>query len=582
MKKLKLIVATLIIAASIISCNKNSKSSTEGSNTPIATADGKSTTLYYGGDIITVEGDEPSYAEAVVIKDGKIAFVGAKSDAEKQFADATKIDLEGKTLVPGFVDGHAHFSSFGSQAVTGNLLASPDGKCNSIPELIAELKDWHTKNGVDKTNGWIVGMGFDDAALKENRFPTKDDLDQVSKDVPVMIVHISGHFSVVNSKGLELLKITKDTKDPKGGLIRRVAGSQEPNGVLEELASIPYMLKTLTPSTTEMADYYLEKGFELATSYGYTTAQEGRAMDNHLQLADYAKRGKMPIDVNSYIDYTYPQFFSSEWYSKDYKNHYRIAGIKLTLDGSPQGRTAWRTIPYILPPDGQPKDYRGYPAIPDDKEVARIVDMAFKNNWQMEAHCNGDAALDQWLKALAPAVKKYGNKDRRNVLIHGQLIRMNQIDSLKKYDLIASLFPMHTFYWGDWYKKIIGEEAAMHISPIKTCIDKGVHVTSHTDAPVALPNLMMIMHTTVNRVSRSGAVIGAEERLTPYQALKTITIWGAYQLFEENNKGSLKVGKLGDLVILDKNPLKVDPMTLKDIIVLQTIKEGKTVFNRKL
>ncbi len=564
---------------SLVSCKESAKSPKE----PGADSgqDNAQTTLYHGGDIITMEGDEPNYAEAVVVQDGKIAFVGAKADAEKQFADAAKKDLEGKTLVPGFIDGHAHFSSFGTQAVCANLLASPDGTCNTIPELIAELKDWHGKNGVDKTNGWIIGMGFDDAALEEKRFPTKEDLDQVSTELPVMATHISGHFSVVNTKGLELLNITKDSKDPNGGLIRRMPNSQEPNGVLEELASIPAMIKALTPGTPELADYYLQKGFDLATSYGYTTAQEGRAMENHLQLADYAERGKMPIDVHSYVDYMYPQYMDSKWNGKDYINHYRIAGLKLTLDGSPQGRTAWRTVPYLLPPEGQKADYRGYPAIPDEAEVARIVDLAYKNNWQMQAHCNGDAALDQWLRAIRPAVEKYGNDDRRSTLIHGQLIRMDQIDSLKRYDIVASLFPMHTYYWGDWYKQIIGEEAAMRISPIRTCLNKGVHVTSHTDAPVALPNLMMIMHTTVNRVSRSGDIIGEEERLTPYEALKCITTWSAYQIFEEDNKGTLTVGKLGDLVVLDKNPLKVDPMTLKDILVMETIKEGKSVYSRE-
>ncbi|WP_053992860.1 amidohydrolase [Mangrovimonas sp. TPBH4] len=568
--KAKLILMAILVANVFTSCKQEKKDD----------ALENSATIYFNGDIITMEGDEAQYAEVLVEKEGKIVFVGKLADGETKYKNAKKHDLEGRTLVPGFIDGHAHFSSFGSQAVCANLLASPDGKCNTIPELISELKDWYDKNGVDKTNGWIVGLGFDDAALQENRFPTKEDLDQVSTELPVMACHISGHFSVVNSKGLELLNITKDTKDPAGGIIRRMPNSQEPNGVMEELASIPAMLKVLTPSSPELGDFFIEKGFELATSYGYTTAQEGRAMENHLQLADYAKRGKMPIDVNSYVDYMYPQYMESEWYGKNYKNHYRIAGIKLTLDGSPQGRTAWRTVPYTLPPDGQNTDYSGYPAIADDNEVARIVDMSLKNNWQMQVHCNGDAALDQWLKALEPAVEKYGNNDRRNSLIHGQLIRMNQIDSLKKYDIVASLFPMHTFYWGDWYKQIIGEEAAMHISPIKTCLKKGVHVTSHTDAPVALPNLMMIMHTTVNRVSRSGDIIGKDERLTPYEAMKCITAWSAYQLFEDDIKGTLSEGKLADLVILDKNPLKIDPMNLRDIKVLETIKEGESVYKR--
>jgi hypothetical protein len=325
----------------------------------------------------------------------------------------------------------------------------------------------------------------------------------------------------------------------------------------------------------------MDKGQEMAVSYGYTTAQEGRAMTNHEQLADYAKRGKLKIDVPAYVDFMFPQYIRSEWYGKEYKNHYRVAGVKLTLDGSAPGRTAWRTMPYLIPPEGQKKGFKGYPAIPDDETVRQIIDTAFANNWQLLVHCNADAAADQMFHALAPAVAKYGNTDRRTVLIHGQLIRMDQLDSLKKYDVVASLFPMHTFYWGDWYDKIIGPEKAQQISPIKSALNQGLHVTSHTDAPVAFPNLMMILWTTVNRVSRTGKLIGGEERLTPYQALQSITIWGAWQHFEEDRKGSLKQGKIADLVILDQNPLKIDPMKLKDIKVMETIKDGETIYRSK-
>ncbi len=537
--------------------------------------------IYFGGDIVTMEGDSASYAEAVAVKAGKIVFVGSKDDAEKMKGDSTQMkDLLGKTLVPGFIDGHAHFTGFGAQAVTTNLLASPDGNCNSINDVVEELKKWHAANGTDKSQGWILGMGFDDAVLKENRFPTKEDLDKVSKDIPICITHISGHFCVLNTKGLEMKKITAASKDPVGGAIRRMPGSKEPNGVLEENAAFPVFLELFSPKETNLVDYYFNRGQDMAASYGYTTANEGMATTNHEQMADYAMRGKMKMDVISYVNYRFPQYLHSEWNSRTYKNHYRIGGLKVTLDGSPQGRTAWRTTPYLIPPEGQKADYKGYPAIPDDKEVQKIVDTAFANNWQMKAHCNGDATIDQWVRALRSASAKYGNTDRRNILIHGQLMRMDQLDSLKKYDVVASLFPMHTFYWGDWYKKIIGPEKANQISPIKSALNKGLHVTSHTDAPVAFPNMMMILWTTVNRVSRSGTVMGAGERLTPYEALQSITIWSAYQFFEEETKGSLKAGKLADLVILDKNPLKVDPMTLKDIKVIETIKEGNTIFKR--
>ncbi|MGL2993097.1 amidohydrolase [Flavobacterium sp. TSSA_36] len=574
---MKKIITLCLVVLILTACKKNESvpNGNEGSSSSTAT-------VYYNGDILTMEGDQPQYVDALVVKDGKIAFVGSEDEAMKQAgAGHTMIDLAGKTLVPGFVDGHCHFAAFGSQAISANLLAAPDGNCNTIDDLINELKTWHQKNGVTKTQGWIIGIGFDDAALKEKRFPTKVDLDKVSKELPVMAMHISGHFCTVNTKGLEVLGINASTKQPEGGVIRRVSGTKNPNGVLEELAAIPHMFKVISPTTKELSDMYMDEGQKMAVSYGYTTANEGRAMTNHPQMADYASRGKMYIDVNSWIDYTYPQYMKTEWYSKEYKNHYRIAGLKLTLDGSPQGRTAWRTTPYLIPPDGQKQGYKGYPAIPKDEDVQKIVDEAFANNWQLKAHTNGDAAADQLFRVISKASAKYGNKDRRNILIHGQLIRMDQLDSIKKYDMVASLFPMHTFYWGDWYKEIIGPDKAQLISPINSALKKGIRVTSHTDAPVAMPNLMMIMYTTVNRISRSGTIIGPNERLTPYQALKSITIWGAEQFFEEDRKGSLKEGKLADLVILDQNPLKIDPLKLKDIKVLETIKEGNSVYKRK-
>ncbi|MEN9599691.1 MAG: hypothetical protein RL596_2010 [Bacteroidota bacterium] len=562
----------LSIAFLTLSCNTQSNNNKDLSN---------NATVYVGGDIITMEGNTPNYVEALVEKDGKIEFVGTKDEALKIAGDnANKIDLAGKTLLPGFVDGHAHFHGFGAQAVVANLLAEPDGTTNDIPALIKALKDWHEKNGTTKTQGWILGLGFDDVILKENRFPTKQDLDLVSKDIPVMAIHISGHFCAVNTKGLEVLKITAASKNPEGGIIRRENDGKTPNGVLEEMAAIPYFFPLVSPTDPAIADYYMDKGQEMALSYGYTTAQEGRAMTNHEQLADYAKRGKLKIDVPSYIDYAFMKYMGSEWNSPNYKNHYRIAGLKLTLDGSAPGRTAWRTIPYLIPPEGQKPGFKGYPAIPDNKNVRNIVDSAFANNWQLLAHCNADAAADQLFDAVSVASQKYGNTNRRTVLIHGQLIRMDQLDSLKKYDLVASLFPMHTYYWGDWYDKIIGPKLTQQISPIKSALNKGLHVTSHTDAPVAFPNLMMILWTTVNRVSRSGKVIGENEKLTVYEAMKSITIWGAWQHFEESTKGSLLKGKLADLVVLDQNPLKIEPMKLKDIKVVQTIKEGKLLYTK--
>ena len=573
MNQHKFLVIILLLGLSLlVSCRETDKAS----DVPMTRA-----TVYYGGDILTMEGDTPSYVEALVVRDGAIEFAGA-SDEAMQVAGAghRMVDLDGKTMLPGFIDGHVHFGNFGLQAVGAQLLAPPDASCKDIPTLIEILKEWNTPENRALT-GWIFGTGFDDSVLEEKRFPTRHDLDQVSTEYPIMITHISGHFVSVNSKGLEVLGLTANTPDPEGGIIRREADGRTPNGVLEELAAIPYMLQALMPKDQAGADRFFEAGQDMALSFGYTTAQEGRAMQNHELLAANAEAGKLKLDVISYIDYQFvDQYMDSKWNGRDYTNRYRIGGMKVTLDGSPQGRTAWRTQPYLLPPDGQPADYSGYPAIPSDSVVQAIFEKGFMNDWQILVHGNGDAAMDQMIRTLRPNVEKYGKGDRRNTLIHGQYVRQDQLDAFKELDVIVSLFPLHTFYWGDWHKEIIGDSLGNRISPTRTALNKGLRLTIHTDAPVALPNLMRVVWTAVERTSRSGAVIGIEERLSPYEALQAITIWSAYQHFEEGRKGSLVPGKLADLVILDQNPLKVAPDAIKDIQVLATIKEGETVFEK--
>ena len=566
------VIVTLLLAAGCM------KSPTPAASTADAGAD-KADAIYLGGPILTMEGDQPAYVEAVAVKEGRIAFAGSEAGAEKLKGAGTRlVNLGGKTMAPGFIDGHAHVLQFGTQAVGANLLAPPDGGVNTIDDLVTRLKDFAASPDVART-GWIYGTGYDDSLL--GRHPTREDLDKVSMDVPVVAGHISGHFSAMNTAGLRTVGITAETPDPEGGKIRRESDGKTPNGVLEELASIPYVIAILNPARPEDRDYFLSRGLELAKSYGYTTANEGRLMGGANENAmDAASRGQFDIDVIGWQDYTGMDQLE-RFYSKTYSNHYRLGGLKITLDGSPQGRTAWRTQPYLIPPDGQAAGYMGYPAIPDTGQVQSYIDKAYANNWPVKIHANGDAAIDQVLEALRPVVKKYGVRPGETILVHGQFLRPDQIPQLVELGVFPSMFPMHTFYWGDWYDQIIGPELARQISPMRSLLDTGMHVTSHTDAPVALPNLMQVVWATVNRVSRSGQVMGEGERVTPYEAMKMITLWGAEEFGEAERKGSIKVGKQADLVVLSDNPLTVDPMTINKIQVLETIKDGQTVYVRQ-
>ena len=537
--------------------------------------------IYYDGTIITINDAQPQ-VEAVAVKDGKILAVGTKDELLKSEGDATKlIDLEGRTMLPGFVDAHGHVMGGGLQALSANILSPPDGQVKDIPSLQQTLRDWMADNQkvVDKIK-LIVGFGYDNAQLAELRHPVREDLDVVSEDLPIVLLHQSGHIISVNSKALELGDITANTANPEGGVIQRSSDGKEPNGVLEETAAFPLLIKLLGRVGPGGSATFIRAGAEMWARFGYTTAQDGRTMPNAVKtMKTVAAAGEFKIDIVSYPDVLVDRELIKSEVSPTYKNHFRVAGAKLTIDGSPQGFTAWRDRPYYKPVGNYPPGYLGYAAATPE-QVGDAIDWAFANNIPINTHANGEAASDQLISYISAVNKKYGRGDRRPVLVHGQFLREDQVDSLKSLGIMPSLFPMHTFYWGDWHREhTVGPALADNISPTGWCVARGMKFSTHHDAPVAFPDSMRVLDATVTRRSRSGDIIGPAQRVDVMTALKAMTIWPAWQHFEEDTKGSLEVGKLADFVILDKNPLEVDSENLDQIKVVETIKEGVTVFD---
>nr|WP_262758357.1 amidohydrolase [Acinetobacter gyllenbergii] len=531
-----------------------------------------------------MQGDTPNYVEALLIKDGYIQFAGNLDEAKKQSNKATpSLDLKNQTLIPSFIDAHSHVTAIGLQEFTAKLYPPPDGSVSDIKTLIQTMKYWSNKNQklINSMDGWIVGLGYDDSQLFEKRHPTAEELDQISKSNPVFLLHQSGHIVALNTKALELLKIDENTKDPDGGIIVRIQNSLKPNGILEEEAAteakshllehIPLMTKLKIPKIAFQK--YIENGF--------TTVQEGRAnIDTTRLLKIYSKLNQLDIDV-----VVYPDIISSKEYmlksgsSLNYDKHFRIGGVKISLDGSPQGKTAWLTKPYLIPPKGLSPDYLGYPAFPDSNKVQEAINLAYQNNWQVIAHANGDAAIDQYLNAIEYANKKFGENNRRNVIIHAQTIRDDQLDRAKELGVIPSFFSAHTFYWGDWHKnETLGLERASKISPANSALNKGILFTQHHDAPIVPPSAIRVLDSTVNRKTRSGIILGENERVSPYIALKSLTHWAAYQYSEEKYKGTLEKGKKADLVILDKNPLTIPKDQIINIKIVATYKNGRKLY----
>ena len=536
-----------------------------------------------------MEDDFPQ-AEALAIKDGKIIFVGTKEKAQTFVGKNTKqIDLKGKTMLPGFIDAHGHITSRAGMQQALDLSPTPYGTVNSIPDLQKTLKDFIQKNKLSATTP-IFGNGYDDAIMTEHRHPTREELDAVSTTNPIIVIHASGHASVVNSAMLKLLEIPEDVKDPEGGHFGRNPKTNRLNGKLEENASFSALIKftEMMPKQKPSADGISQqlKDFVKAQdewlSYGQTTICDGRSMGVSVGLLKEAAEKKLlKADVIYFPDFDANR---KDWKSfqpnyMKYENRLKFGGFKFSDDGSPQGKTAWLTEPYVVPPEGQTADYKGFPIF-SDEVLYEDLKTIFSNNITAQLHVNGDAAIDQALRVIEKLKNERIYKpEMRATLIHVQNSRPDHIAKIKEIGLIPSYFSSHVFLWGDWhYQSVFGTKRAAFISPAKAAKDAGIIFTIHHDSPVTPPDLLTGVFSAVNRTTRSGMVLGENQRISVLDALKAITINSAYQYQEEDKKGSLKVGKLADLVILDENPMKVDVRKLREIKVLETIKEGRSVF----
>ena len=436
---------------------------------------------------------------------------------------------------------------------------------------------------------WV--NGYDDAIMTEHRHPTREELDAVSSSNPIIVIHASGHASVINTAMFKLLQIPEDVKDPQGGHYGRNPKTNRLNGKLEENASFTALMKltALLPKPPETDSLSQSMKDFLAAqdewfSYRQTTVCDGRTMGVGLTLLREAAAKKLiKADVVYFPDF---EANKKEWQSflphyMKYENRLKFGGFKFSDDGSPQGKTAWLTQPYLVPPEGQSKDYKGFPIFTDEVLYADLKTI-FSKNITAQLHVNGDAAIDQALRVIEK-LKQEGiyKPELRATLIHVQNSRPDHIAKIKEIGVIPSYFSAHTYLWGDWhYNSVFGPERAAFISPAKAAKDAGITFTIHHDAPVTPPDLITGVYAAVNRITRSGMVLGPDQRIPVIDALKAITINAAYQYQEEETKGSLKVGKIADLVILNKDPLTIDPKELRSIQVQETIKDGKTVFKR--
>jgi predicted amidohydrolase YtcJ len=559
--------------------------------------------IYRGGPILTMRGDAPEYVESLAVKDGRILFVGPAADAAKLAGPATRtVDLAGHALLPGFIDTHGHFVYFGKNLVDANLFGTAD-----IADILARLEKQKARTPAD---AWIVGFGYQARSLAEKRTPTIEELDRVSADRPVLVVDSSGHLGAANSAAFKAAGIAADTPDPAGGTFFRKPGGTALAGPLEETA-LNAVRGRRPPFTGQLADEVITGAARLWASHGHTTAMEaglGLGQDDVAVVVNAIDKQLLPIDLyvaakDSNVDDALaaayavaaqrdpraggtldrlraarPDLDAGGAAAPRYVNRVRLGGIKFWLDGSLD--TAWFTEPYTTTPPGRSGGFSGYRQIPDE-----VLDAAFDRFWatplQIHMHMNGDAAADQALAAIDKAVRKHGMRDHRPVFVHASWLRPDQIEKMKACGAIPSFLPSGIVSGGDAVVRLWGPTRAAGAMASRTFLRAGLPFTYSHDAPVSpVPSILALVDSGVNRRSDSGQVIGPDERIPPYHALRAVTSMAAWQLKEERTKGTLEPGKLADLVILESDPLAVAPEKIRDIAVLETIKEGRTVHRR--
>jgi predicted amidohydrolase YtcJ len=503
-------------------------------------------TIYTGGDIVTVNDAQPT-AEALAVKDGRIVAVGTRAEVELVYrGPATKrVDLAGKTLLPSFIDAHGHYITSLTLANRAKVYAPPAGPGKDVPSIIAAIEAFRIEHRVPKGE-LIQAYGYDESAMPDGRVLNRDDLDVAFPDNPVLVGRVSTHGGVMNSAALETFGSSATPPEP----------------------------------TREQEVESARAGQMLYAAAGITLAQEGAAHVEDLEVMQRAAAGADLIDVVAYpvitdLDAIVAANPVDTW--GRYDKRLKIGGVEITIDGSPQAKSAFFTTPYLTGGPGGRKTWRGELTFPQET-INRMVKKVYDMDVPLLVDCNGDGAIDAFLTAYEYARAGEFSRLWNVTTIHTQFVRRDQLEKFVRYKIRPSFCTLDIYDFAETDTAHRGKAQARYISPMRDAIDMGLRPTNPTDFSEAPFDPMFTMWSAVNRMSRAGAEIGPGQRISPLEALKSMTLWAAEQYEEQASKGSLEPGKLADLVILDKNPLKVDRKAIKDIKVVETIKEGRTVY----
>ena len=531
-----------------------------------------------GATIITLDArDTP--AQAVAVKGGTIVGVGSTADVEGLIGRGTRVlDLRGRTVVPGFVDSHTHNTLVGEFRYSFTQLNTAAALNPTLDDLLATVG---ARAAATPPGEWIGGRNYDPNGMREQRWPTRWELDRVAPGHPVLITIRGGHACVVNSRALQLAGITRNTPDPEGGVIDRDERG-EPTGVLRDVHDIravppPATLADLKDGLATLNRMYLKLGITSAHDCGAAPRVEPyRAY----QEAIAEGRWQVRTSLFPYVDYA----MANDWGPRTGfgDDRLRMGGVKLFMDGSIQCFTCAFRERYV------DRDTRGWEGLRYSQDKANeVVAEAHRRGYQVAIHAQGDWGITVAVNAIEHAMERFPRPDPRHRIEHTLCPTLDDLQRMRRLGIIPNMFLFHPWFWGDQHiDNFIGPERAARMVPARTALDLGLRPCAHSDCPVCTPddpvwpsNPLWAMACAVTRKTRSGRDIGPAERITPLEALRIYTLHGAHASFEEQRKGSIEVGKLADLAVLAENPLTVDGWHIKDIMVEKTILDGQVVYD---
>ena len=521
------------------------------------------------GKFITMDSND-SIVDAVGVKNGRIVSAGGDAELDELVGPETEvIDLEGRTVIPGLIDSHGHFISTGARRML-NVDLSQEAGVTSIQDIIDRLKE---RAKITPKGEWISGYQEDDSKLKEKRHPTRWELDEASREHPILISTVGGHFYMANSLAFERAGVTKDTPDPVGGKFDRDSDNGEPDGGIHEKA-LDVIWPEGPPEPTRKqamdgAKEILTECAEVGLTCVYDTVEKSQIR----AALDMKNRGELPIRIRMDVGIDlFTELNKLGIYRGLGDDWLRVCGLKFFFDGAISARTAAVTEEYLNKPGF-------FGVMATTREIAtETIEAAYSEGYRISAHANGDRAIAMYLDVMEEMQEKYPRDDPRNRDIHCTVITEELVQRIKKLGILPTIFGPYVYYHGDKLIPAFGEDRLERMFAAKSFLDAGVVIAAHSDHPCAPYPPLMAIHGLVNRRTKSGYPIGQTQKVSVLDALKLYTINAAYQQFDEKILGSIEEGKLADFVVLGEDILTVPTEKIKDIPIEMTIIDGDIVY----